>query len=110
MESSLLGLILDTSVLVAGERRGLTVDQLLEEVEGAAGKVEIAVSVITIAELVHGYYRAQTPETRQRRREFIDELKRSVPVHPITERQAKSSAGSELSKRPEASRYRLTIC
>jgi predicted nucleic acid-binding protein len=54
METSVLGLILDTSVLVAGERRGLTVDQLLDEVRTAIGKeIEIAVSAITIAELVH---------------------------------------------------------
>jgi predicted nucleic acid-binding protein len=59
METSVLGLILDTSVLVAGERRGLTVDQLLDEVRTAIGKeIEIAVSAITIAELVHGFYRA----------------------------------------------------
>lgn len=84
MESAFLGLILDTSVLVAAERRGLSVDQLLEEVLGKVGEVEIAVSAITVAELVHGLHRAQDELMRQRRRSFIDELKRAVPVHPIT--------------------------
>ena len=84
MESAFLGLILDTSVLVAAERRGLSVDQLLEEVLGKVGEVEIAVSAITVAELVHGLHRAQDEPMRQRRRGFIDELKQAVPVHPIT--------------------------
>jgi hypothetical protein len=35
---------------------------------------------VTVAELVHGIYRASTPEIRQCRRNFIDELKRHVPV------------------------------
>jgi F0F1-type ATP synthase membrane subunit b/b' len=34
---------------------------------------------------VHGIYRASTPEIRQRRRNFIDELKRHVPVHAVTD-------------------------
>jgi len=29
--------------------------------------------------------RAQTPEIRQRRRAFIDELKKHVPVQPVTD-------------------------
>ena|SRR5438128_1707041 len=86
MESARLGLILDTSVLVAAERRGLNVDQLLEEVRAKMGEVEIAVSAITVAELVHGLHRAQDEAMRQRRRNFIDELKQAVPVHPITEK------------------------
>ena len=50
--------------------------------------MDIAVCSVTIAESVHGIYRAQSPEIRQRRREFVDELKRHVPVHPITEETA----------------------
>jgi len=34
---------------------------------------------------VHGIHRASTPEFRQRRRDFIDELKRHVPVHAVTD-------------------------
>jgi predicted nucleic acid-binding protein len=86
MEPALLGLVLDTSVLVAAERRGMTVDALLEQVRAAAGEVEIAVSAITVAELVHGFYRAATEEMRRRRRTFIEDLKGTVPVHPITDK------------------------
>lgn len=47
--------------------------------------MEIAICSVTVAELAHGIYRANTREIRERRRAFIDELKRHVPVHPVTE-------------------------
>jgi tRNA(fMet)-specific endonuclease VapC len=40
--------------------------------------------VVTVAELVHGAYRAQTPAQRQQRLEFIERLCQDVPVHPMT--------------------------
>ena len=49
MDSTLLGLILDSSVIIHAERK------------------------------------KQTPEIRQRRRNFIDELKHHVPVHAVTD-------------------------
>ena len=85
MESSLLGIILDSSVIIAAERKRQTVEDLLTSVEQAFGEVEIAISAVTLAELVHGVARANTPEIRRARRSFIDELKRHVPVHPITD-------------------------
>jgi predicted nucleic acid-binding protein len=85
MESPLLGLILDSSVIIAAERKRQTVEQLLTSVGHAFGEVEIAISAITLAELVHGVARANTPEIRRSRRLFIDEVKKHVPVHPITE-------------------------
>ena len=85
MESALLGLILDSSVIIEAEREGQTVEQLLEQVKSSVGEVEIAICSVTVAELVHGVYRASTGKIRQRRRAFIDELKRHVPVHPVTD-------------------------
>ena len=85
MEPALLGLILDSSVIIEAEREGQTVEQLLEQVKSSVGEVEIAICSVTVAELVHGVYRANTREIRQRRRAFIDELKRHVPVHPVTD-------------------------
>ena len=38
-----------------------------------------------LAELVHGVARANTPQIRAARRAFIDELKKHVPVHPVTD-------------------------
>lgn len=85
MESPLLGLILDSSVIIAAERKRQTVEELLTFVGQTFGEVEIAISAVTLAELVHGVVRANTPDIRESRRAFIDELKKHVPVHPITE-------------------------
>jgi tRNA(fMet)-specific endonuclease VapC len=42
-------------------------------------------SAVTIAEIGHGIYRANTQEIRQRRRAFLDDLKATVPIFPLTE-------------------------
>ena len=39
---------------------------------------------MTIAELVHGAYRAKTDAHRLRRLAFVEELCRDVPIHPVT--------------------------
>ena len=62
-----MGLILDSSVVIAAERRGDTVEQLIEKIVKATGDQEAALSAIGLTELIHGLYRAQTPEIRQRR-------------------------------------------
>ena len=85
MESSLLGLILDSSVIIAAERKRQTVEELLTFVGQTFGEVEIAISAVTLAELVHRVARANTPEIRESRRAFIDELKKHVPVHSIND-------------------------
>lgn len=87
MESTGVGLVLDSSVVIAGERRGHTVRQILEQFKTDYGEIEIGLSVVTIVELVHGVQRAQTEERRARRQAFVDELIRDVPVHPVTLRQ-----------------------
>jgi len=85
MESPLLGLILDSSVIIAAERKRQTVEEFLTSIGRTFGEVEIAMSAVTLAELVHGVARANTPEIRTARRAFIDELKKHVPVHPVTD-------------------------
>ena len=85
MEPTILGLVLDSSVIIAAERRHESVHDLLLSVRRAVGEVDIAMSAVTVAELVHGVFRANTPEIRERRRAFINELKRHVPTHPVTD-------------------------
>ena len=70
------------------ERKRQTVEDLLTSIEQAFGEIEIAISAVTLAELVHGVARANTPEIRHGRRAFIDELKKHVPVHPVTDNTA----------------------
>lgn len=85
MEPAILGLILDSSALIAGERRKLTPAQVVEDVVKKIGAVPIILSALTIAEIGHGIYRAKTVEIQERRRAFLDELKATIPIHPITE-------------------------
>ncbi|MBM3747686.1 MAG: type II toxin-antitoxin system VapC family toxin [Acidobacteria bacterium] len=85
MEPTVLGLILDSSVVIEAERQRHTVPQLLRWVFHAVGEAEVAICSITVAELAHGVFRADTAERRECRRSFLDELKRTVPVFPITD-------------------------
>jgi tRNA(fMet)-specific endonuclease VapC len=79
-----VGLILDSSVVIAAERRGHTVRQILEQIEAKHGEIDIAISVVTIAELMHGAYRAKIDADKLRRLAFIERLSIDVPVHPLT--------------------------
>jgi len=79
-----MGLILDSSVVVASERRGDTVERLIERVIAAVGDQDAALSAIGLTELVHGLYRAKTKEVRRRRESFLDELLDDLTVYPYT--------------------------
>ena len=57
MEPARVGIILDSSVIITGERKGHSVRQILEQVYASQGEIEIGLSVVTVAELVHGAYR-----------------------------------------------------
>ena len=79
-----MGLVLDSSVAIAAERRGDNVTQLLQQIVAAAGNQAAVFSAIGLTELVHGIYRAQTPQARARRESFIHELLDDVDVYPYT--------------------------
>lgn len=85
MEPAFPGLVLDSSVLVTAERQKLTIREAIKKVRDVAGDVTIVICPLTVAEVAHGIYRADTPERSRMRRLFLDELKAHVPVHPITE-------------------------
>ena len=74
MESAILGVILDSSVVIEAERQQLSVAQFLKQIVQKIGEREAALSSITVAELAHGIYRANTQERRARRRAFLDDL------------------------------------
>ena len=83
-----MGLIVDSSVVIASERRGETVERLIERVVSVAGDQEAALSAIGLTELIHGLYRAKTPAQRLRRQSFLDELLRDMTVYPYTKESA----------------------
>ncbi|MBS1826869.1 MAG: PIN domain-containing protein [Acidobacteria bacterium] len=79
-----MGLMLDSTAVVAAERQGKNARQLLEVVALETGDEEIAISVMSVLELAHGIARANTTERRERRQRFLDDLLTGVPVQPIT--------------------------
>lgn len=83
-----MGIVLDSSIVISAERRGLTVAQLLRNVSTATGDQEVALSAIGLMELIHGIYRANTPERRKMRELFIHELINIVDAYPFTKEAA----------------------
>ncbi len=79
-----MGLILDSSVLVAAERQGKNARQTLAAIAREIGETEVAISVVTLIELAHGAARADTPERKAMREKFIQELLRVMPIYPVT--------------------------
>jgi tRNA(fMet)-specific endonuclease VapC len=79
-----MGLILDSSVVIAAERRGDTPEQLVQQVISVAGNQEAALSSVGLTELVHGIYRANSVQVQSRRRAFVDELRIGLTVYPYT--------------------------
>lgn len=83
-----MGLILDSSVIIAAERRGENVERLIERIVSATGDQEAALSAIGLTELIHGLYRAKTPAMRLQRQSFLDELLADLTVYPYTKETA----------------------
>jgi predicted nucleic acid-binding protein len=73
-----MGLILDSSVLVAAERQGKNARQLLSTISAKTSETEIGISV------AHGAVRADTPERKAKRRQFIQELQTALPIYLVT--------------------------
>ncbi len=48
-----MGLILDSSVLIAAERQGKNARQMLTAIAGKIGETDVGISVVTLVELAH---------------------------------------------------------
>jgi len=79
-----MGLILDSSVVIAAERRGDTPEQLVLQVIGVGGNQEAALSSVGLTEPVHGIYRANSVQVQLRRRSLVEELRIGLTVYPYT--------------------------
>lgn len=79
-----MGLILDSSVLIAEERQGKNARQVLSVVAAQIGEIDVGISVITTIELAHGAVCADSPQRKSKREKFIEELLLAMPVYPIT--------------------------
>lgn len=74
-----MGVVLDTSVLVAADRGAVHIESLLQ----AIGDEPVGIAAITAAELLHGCYRAPDPGIRARRGAFVESLLTMLPVLPF---------------------------
>jgi predicted nucleic acid-binding protein len=106
--ASLGGVVLDSTVLIAAERRGHSVREILEQVQASQGDVEVGISVVSIAELVHGAYRARDAARQERRLQFIERL--TFPCIPCRLTSPDSPAASKGSRKRRESRCRSGIC
>lgn len=79
-----MGLILDSSLLVAAERQGKNARQMLADIARHVGETEVAISVVTLIELAHGAARAETPERKAKRQQFTQELMTALPIYSVT--------------------------
>ncbi|HYL77235.1 MAG TPA: PIN domain-containing protein [Bryobacteraceae bacterium] len=86
-----MGLILDSSIAIAAERRRLPVVGMLRAIRELTGPEEVALSVVSVMELEHGIWRAKDPAQATRRGQFLDDLIRNVPVYPITTQLARKA-------------------
>ena len=77
-----MGLILDSSVVIAAERQRETVTQLLRRIVSTAGDQRVALSAVGLTELVHSIYRASNPVQRQNHERFIGDLLADMEVVP----------------------------
>jgi predicted nucleic acid-binding protein len=96
-----LGLILDSSVLIAAERQREPVSGLLARVAAATEIERIMISAVSVIELEHGFWRANTPETSTRRRIYLDEILTAIPVQPFTKEIAQLTAKIDAEARRE---------
>jgi len=79
-----MGLILDSSVIIDAERRGETVERLIERIIRSTADQDAALSAVGFTEIVHGVYRSSTPAIRFRRESFLTQLLAALTVYPYT--------------------------
>lgn len=79
-----MGLVLDSSVLIAAEREKRPVSEILASLSAELSETEFLLSPVTVMELEHGWHRANTPEAAAKRRRYLDEVLTILPVEPFT--------------------------
>lgn len=74
-----MGVILDTSVIIEAERGRLDFKKFTAGREAQS----FGISVITVAELLHGVHRADTEARRMRRSAFVEKVIDTLPIYPF---------------------------
>ena len=72
-----MGVILDTSVLIEAERRKFEIDKFIENRENEV----FGLSVISVAELLHGVHRADSKRRRLKRSAYVEKVIELFPIY-----------------------------
>jgi predicted nucleic acid-binding protein len=83
-----MGVILDSSVVIAAERRRDSVAALIERVLTTAGEQDAALSSVGLTEIVHGVYRSRETAVKLAREAYLGELLAGLTVYPYTKEAA----------------------
>jgi tRNA(fMet)-specific endonuclease VapC len=98
-----VGLILDSSVLIDAERQARPVSELLTSIRMVFGVTEILLSAVSVIELEHGIWRANTPELARRRRIYLEEVFAAIPVQAFTKEMGQLAAKIDAEARQTGS-------
>ncbi len=71
-----MGVVLDTSVLIEAERQKFRIDKFIKNREDEI----FGLSVITVAELLHGVHRADSTKRRLKRSAYVEKVIELFPV------------------------------
>ena len=74
-----MGIILDTSLLIQAERGRFDIDRFI----GGREEEPFGLSVITVAELLHGVHRADSSKRRLKRSAYVEKVIELFPVYPF---------------------------
>ena len=72
-----MGVILDSSVIIEAERDRCDIDKFV----GGRENQSFGLSIISIAELLHGVHRADSTKRRLRRSAFVEKIIETFPVY-----------------------------
>jgi tRNA(fMet)-specific endonuclease VapC len=92
-----MGVILDTSVLIGAARQKAEIDKFTENREEEI----FGISVVTVAELLHGLHRADSTKRRLKRSAYVEKIIELFPIYvfEISIARIYAELSSDLSKK-----------
>lgn len=79
-----MGVLLDSTFIIAAEREGLSIAGLLRKAAQIPAADYVGISVISVMELAHGEARSDSTARAFLRESFLTELISAIEVHPVT--------------------------
>lgn len=77
-----MGTLIDSSIFIAAERGDAPIQAALAALSPSE---ELFISAVTVFELLHGVYRANTPERKAAREAHAERFIKAIPVIPFDE-------------------------